>query len=102
MNDTTNTITLEEHERRVKEAVAAALETATEIVAKPEDIRALNPDHHKTIAQIEARGMRKVFNDLQVYSPVLVDGPEHDVGYYYGYITAMNRILALADEMEGK
>jgi len=35
---------------------------------------------------------------LRVYAPHLVDGPENDVGYYYGYHSALDRIRAMKEE----
>jgi len=35
---------------------------------------------------------------LRVYAPNLVDGPENDVGYYYGYHSALDRIRAMKEE----
>lgn len=40
--------------------------------------------------------------NLRTYAPYLVDGPEHDVGYYYGYHTALGRILDLLAELKGQ
>jgi len=35
---------------------------------------------------------------LRVYAPHLVDGPENDVGFYYGYHSALDRIRAMKEE----
>lgn len=52
------------------------------------------------IEELEAR-LRGLEKNLMVYAPTLVDGPEHDVGYYYGYHTAINRIRAALAELKG-
>jgi hypothetical protein len=40
--------------------------------------------------------------NLCTYAPHLEDGTEHDVGYYYGYHTALNRTLALLAAVESR
>jgi len=47
-------------------------------------------------AQVRAEALREAAVSLKTYAPHLVDGPEHDVGYYHGYYTAVDRILNLA------
>jgi hypothetical protein len=44
------------------------------------------------------KALREVEKNLKVYAPHLVDGPEHDVGYYHGYVTALHRVLDLISE----
>lgn len=53
------------------------------------------------IEELEAK-LAKVVVNLRTYAPSLVDGPEHDVGYYYGYHTALNRVLDLFEELKGQ
>ena len=52
----------------------------------------------KTLQKVREEALREADKNLSVYAPTLVDGPEHDVGYYHGYSTAMNRILALIEK----
>ena len=63
------------------------------------DVEYIRADHVDALLK-QARGdaLREAEKNLMLYSPTFVDGPEHDVGYYYGYHTAMNRILALISE----
>jgi Lar family restriction alleviation protein len=49
-----------------------------------------------------AAALREAAVNLCTYAPHLEDGPEHDVGYYYGYHTALNRILALLAAVESR
>ena len=52
-------------------------------------------------AQLKAereKALREAEKNLSVYAPSLVDGPEHDVGYYHGYVTALHRVLDLIAE----
>ncbi len=46
-------------------------------------------------ARVRAEALKKAVVNLKTYAPHLEDGPEHDVGYYHGYYTAVDRILAL-------
>jgi len=47
-------------------------------------------------ARVRAEALGEAALNLRTYAPHLVDGPEHDVGYYHGYYTAVDRILNLA------
>lgn len=44
------------------------------------------------------KALREAAKNLSAYAPSLVDGPEHDVGYYHGYVTALHRVLDLISE----
>ena len=46
--------------------------------------------------------LAKAVVNLRTYAPHLVDGPEHDVGYYHGYHTALDRILDFTTELKGQ
>lgn len=69
------------------------------------DHASFEPHMHHTAAdrieELEAK-LAKVVVNLRIYAPSLVDGPEHDVGYYYGYHTALNRVLDLFEELKGQ
>lgn len=48
--------------------------------------------------------LEEAFVELKTYAPHHEDntGPEHDIGYASGYLTAMNRVRALIDKEETK
>ena len=54
------------------------------------------------VQEAVADALTKAAVNLRTYAPCLVDGPEHDVGYYYGYHTALGRILDLLAELNGQ
>ena len=54
------------------------------------------------LAEAVELALTKAAVNLRTYAPCLVDGPEHDVGYYYGYHTALGRILDLLAELKGQ
>jgi len=54
------------------------------------------------LAKAVELALTKAAVNLRTYAPSLVDGPEHDVGYYYGYHTALGRILDLLAELKGQ
>lgn len=45
--------------------------------------------------QAREQALREAAENLKAHAPNLVDGPEHDVGFHYGYHIAVDRILAL-------
>lgn len=51
-----------------------------------------------TVLEAREAALREAEKNLMLYSPTFVDGPEHDVGYYYGYHTAMNRIIDMIEK----
>ena len=52
------------------------------------------------LKQAREDALREAEKNLRVFAPSLVDGPEHDVGYYHGYATAVNRILDMIEKDE--
>jgi len=74
----------------------AELETAVRYEADLAQ-QALDAKDDAWIAALEAAELK-----LRVYAPHLVDGPENDVGFYYGYHSALDRIRAMKEENNEK
>lgn len=65
------------------------------------DVEYIRADHvDALLKQAREDALREAEKNLRVYAPTLVDGPEHDVGYYHGYATAVNRILDMIQKDE--
>ena len=60
------------------------------------DVEYIRADHVDALLKVKReKALREAAKNLEVYAPHLVDGPEHDVGYYHGYATAFHRVLDL-------
>lgn len=72
-----------------------------EVTAELEQAEARIEELEAKLSKSEALWAKAVVN-IRTYAPSLVDGPEHDVGYYYGYHTALARILDLLAAQKGQ
>lgn len=91
--------------------VAEALERAEELASihsdwSADEIKHYRKETHKDhraaldrmLREEREKALKEAAVNLKAYAPHLEDGPEHDVGYYHGYQTALNRIAALIEK----
>ena len=90
----------------LEELLKAAIDDAKEAEAYAEQLenvlirkKAKLSKSEALLAKAVELALTKAVVNLRTYAPCLVDGPEHDVGYYHGYHTALNRILDTIAEL---